>query len=553
MKPASQAANLQLLTQTVRAGARTVRSFLPGERPSAIVLELSGVIAPRVERPRFLGLPIRPPGQPRVPSLEDVSAALDDLGRAPWVKRVVLRLEGVQADLASAYALRRRIAALGDAGKHTLAYLSHLDWTGYYLASAAREIAAPVSAEIGLRGMALRVTFLRDALAKIGVRFEKLAIDEYKNAFDNLVRQEMSAPQREQLEALLDRLYAHFTSAIAERRGLTPERVRELLDAGLSSATRAREEGLLDRVAYEDEIVGPDHRPFSDVQKLLRPRAPTLGGKRVALISVTGAIVTGRSRNLPVPLPGLGGRTAGADTLVAALRAARADRATAAVVLFVDSGGGSALASDLIWREVHRLRADKPVVAVMGAVAASGGYYVLAPASRVIAAPTTITGSIGVLTGKLVLADLYARVGLHVEHVQRGRYALMLDPSRALDDDERELLARSNTEIYDRFVARVAEGRRLAVERVRELGRGRIWSGEDALSRGLVDELGDLETGLTRARELAGLGPDAPVWDVPAPEGMVLPWGDAEAMLAALAPFARETSWMVLPARFRIG
>ncbi|MFT3764009.1 MAG: S49 family peptidase [Minicystis sp.] len=202
---------------------------------------------------------------------------------------------------------------------------------------------------------------------------------------------------------------------------------------------------------------------------------------------------------------------------------------------------------------MRRIRDDKPVVAVMGAMAASGGYYVLAPATRVIAAPTTITGSIGVITGKVILADLFARVGFNAEHVRRGRYALMLDPSRPLGDDERELLRRSNAEVYDRFVARVAEGRKMTTERVHEIARGRIWSGIDAVELGLADELGDLETAFTRARELGGLGPDAPVWDVPAPEGMVLPSGDAEAMLAAVAPFARETSWMVLPARFRIG
>jgi protease-4 len=419
------------------------------------------------------------------------------------------------------------------------------------VASATKEIVAPESAEIGLRGLGLSVTFMRDALAKVGVRFEKLAIDEYKNAFDTLVRQEMSPAQREQLEALLDRFYQHYTSAIAEGRGLSAERVRALLDEGITSAPRAQAEKLIDHLAYEDEVIASDHRTLAETRRFLGARTPGLG-KRVALITLAGTIVTGRSRSMPLPLPGAGGRTAGSETLVRALRAAGSDKATAAVVLFVDSGGGSALASDLIWREVRRLRDQKPVVAVMGSMAASGGYYVLAPATRVIAAPTTITGSIGVLTGKLVLEDLFARVGLHAEEVRRGRYALMYDPARPLGDEERELLRRANEEIYDRFVARVAEGRRLSTERVRELAKGRIWSGADALDRGLVDELGDLETGFARARELANLGPDAPIWDVPAPEEMVLPSGDAEAMVEALVPLARETSWLLLPVRLRV-
>jgi len=550
--PSTQAATIQTIAQTLRAGARNVIRLLPGERPAAVVVELSGTITPRAERPRFFGLPIAPPGQRRAPSLEALAESLDALGRASWVKRIVFRIQGLHADPATAFALRRQIAALTRAGKQTLSYLASLDWTAYYVASATKEIIAPESAEIGLRGLGLSVTFMRDALAKIGVRFEKLAIDEYKNAFDTLVRQEMSAPQREQLEALLERFYEHYTGAIAEGRGLSPERVRALLDEGITSAPRARAEKLIDHVAYEDEIIASDHRTLADARRFLGARTPPLGGKRVALITLAGAIVTGRSRGMPFPVPGAGGRTAGSETLVRALRAAASDKATAAAVLFVDSGGGSALASDLIWREVRRLRDQKPVVAVMGAVAASGGYYVLAPATRVIAAPTTITGSIGVLTGKIVLEDLFARAGLHAEALRRGRYALMHDPVRPLGDEERELLRRSNEEIYDRFVARVAEGRGLSPERVRELGKGRIWSGADALERGLVDELGDLETGLARARELGGLGPDAPVWDVPAPEEMVLPSADAEAMLDALVPLARETSWLLLPVRRRV-
>jgi protease-4 len=223
------------------------------------------------------------------------------------------------------------------------------------------------------------------------------------------------------------------------------------------------------------------------------------------------------------------------------------------VVLFVDSPGGSALASDLVGREVRRLREKKPVVAVMGAVAASGGYYVVTHASRIIAAPTTITGSIGVLTGKLVVEDLFARWGLHAEQIRRGRYALLLDPAKPLGEDERALLRRANEEIYDRFVARVAEGRGLPAERVREIARGRIWAGADAVKLGLIDELGDLELGLARARALAGLCPDAPVWEVEPSDDLVLPVQSVDALLDAATPLLRETSWLVVPAWFRWG
>jgi protease-4 len=548
----SSHAGLQTALHSLRASAQNLLSHLPGERPSWVVVELAGHVTPRPERPRFLGLPITLPGQHRPPALEDLEDTLDALARAPWLRGVVLRFEALRADPATAYALRRRIAALRAAGKRTVAYLTQLDGTGYYVASAAAELCAPESAEIGLHGLGLSMTFMRDALARLGVRFEKLAVDEYKNAFDNLVRQEMSPAHREQLEVLLERFEAHSHAAIAESRGLTPAAVRALVDEGITSAARARAAGLLDRVAYEDEVVGADHKPVAEVRRFLGARPQALGGKRVAVVSLTGGIMTGASKRFPVPMPPLGGSTAGSETLVGALRNAGADERTAAVVLFVDSGGGSALASDLIGREVRRVKEKKPVVAVMGAVAASGGYYVLTHATRVIAAPTTITGSIGVLTGKLVLEDLYARWGLNAEQLSRGRYALLHDPARGLTDDERALLRRSNDEIYDRFVTRVADGRGLTKERVNELGRGRIWAGTDALANGLVDELGDLATGIARAKELAGLGPDAPVWDVPAPEELVLPGGDAEAMVAALAPLVRETSWLLLPMRLRL-
>ena len=537
--------------RTLRAAARNALTHLPGERPEWVVVELTGTLAPRPERPRFFGLPIAPPGFVHRPSLPELTASLDALSRAPWLTGVLFRIEAFHADPATAFALRRAVVALRAAGKRTVAYLTQLDWTGYYLASAAHEVVVPESADIELRGLGLSMTFMRDALAKAGIRFEKLAIDEYKNAFDNLVRQEMSPHHREQLEVLLERFEAHYTEAIGEGRGVAPAAVRARVDEGLTSAEGAREATLVDRLAYEDEIVGPNHRTLGAVRRFLAAPVPPMRGGRVGIVSLTGNIFTGKSRKLPVPI---GGKMAGSETVVQALRLALEDKSTRAVVLFVDSGGGSALASDLIGREVRRVREHKPVVAVMGSVAASGGYYVLAHANRVVAAPTTITGSIGVITGKLVVEDLFARLGLRAEQIRRGRYALLLDPASPFGDDERALLTRHIQEVYDRFVSRVADGRHLSVERVRELARGRVWAGTDALAHGLVDELGDLETGIQRARELAGLGPDAAVWDVEAPDEMLLPAvPDAATLLDLAALLLRETSWTLLPAWFRIG
>src|SRR5690606_3885171 len=346
--------------------------------------------------------------------------------------------------------------------------------------------------ELWVHGSALGATFMADALARAGIRYEKLAIREYKNAGDQFALPTMSEAQRRQYEAILDSVERTFLEAVAEGRGREPEEVKRWVDEGVTSARRALELRMVDRVAYEDEVVGEGHAPAARAAMFAPSRTRGPGG-RVAVVSLEGAIVTGRSRRSPLPLPLLGGTMAGSETVVRALRAAGKDPLTRAVVFHVDSGGGSALASDMIWREVRRLAERVPVVAVMGELAASGGYYVLTHATRVVAAPATLTGSIGVVAGKFVLEEFNARYGLNPELLTRGRYAALMRSSRGWDREERALLERYIAEVYERFVARVAEGRRLSRERVDEIGRGRVWTGRDALDLGLVDELGAVQ------------------------------------------------------------
>ncbi|HNQ99671.1 MAG TPA: signal peptide peptidase SppA, partial [Trueperaceae bacterium] len=228
------------------------------------------------------------------------------------------------------------------------------------------------------------------------------------------------------------------------------------------------------------------------------------------------------------------------------LRAAGRDKSTKAVVFHVESGGGSALASDLIGREVELLAKRMPVVAVMGGVAGSGGYYVLTHATRVVAQPTTLTGSIGVVTLKPVLKELYDRYGVNVESLERGRFAEVMASHKPFSPGDRELLERYIGEVYERFVMRVAAGRGLSSERVNEIGRGRIWSGADAKELGLVDELGGLGLGLRLAKELAGLPHDAGQWRVPAPTKYLLPTADdPTTWLRLLGANLREAAWLL--------
>jgi protease IV len=539
---------LEEKVERLRARLRSVTRLWPGKRPASIVVELAGAYPARTPRRPFFGLPLPAELGMRQISLEELRHDLESIADARWVKGVVFRIGTLRIPrLASAYGVRQALAGVRKAGKRTTAVLSHLDASSYYVASAAETVVAPESAELSLHGMAVSTIFMRDALARLGVRFEKLAIDEYKNAFDELVRQEMSPAQREQYDALVDSLYGQWIDEVSASRRLKPDALRAAIDEGISSAARARELGLLDRLAYEDEVIGKDHASLDDAARFL-PARPPAGGRRVAVVSVLGAIVPGQSRRSPTPVPLIGGVMSGADTIIRCLRAAEEDSATAAIVLHVDSGGGSAVASDLMWREVKRIRAVKPIVAVMEGVAASGGYYVLAHANHVVAAPTTITGSIGVLTGKLVLDGFFAKHGLASERVQRGRYAMLYSPSQGFRDDERALLERANREVYDRFVARVAEGRRMTRERVHEIARGRVWSGVEALRHGLIDELGDVQTAIDRACDLAKLPRGAPTWNVRAPTTVLLPTtSDPTTLLRALEPFLREQTLLLAP------
>lgn len=472
--------------------------------PTWVVLELHGPY------------PERQPTQPlqallsRTETLEGLEARVEKLRGAEWLHGVLVRFSDFPASPTTAHRIRGILGRLA-ADKRVVAFLPQLTMTALVAASGAREIVAPESADVLVPGFGAEPTYLGEFLKKSGVEFENLRIREYKAALTRFSQDHMDEANREQLTAYLGGLETAWARDLAGARGVSEDAARAWLSGDLTSARAALDAGLITGVAYEDELVGPGTRPFAAVLDLLMPKKvsqPKAG--RVAVVSLVGAIVPGKSRNNPLPLPLLGGPQAGSDTVVAALRHAKKDKQTKAIVLYVNSGGGSALASDLIWREVAT--SQKPVVAVMGEYAASGGYYVLTHARHVVASPYTLTGSIGVVSGKPVLREFNARHGLKPEPVGRER-ALMYSASRPFSEDEREHVKRGIAEVYERFVTRVAEGRKLSRERVNEIGRGRIWSGQDALDLGLIDELGDLHTGVVRARELAGLPHDAPTWN----------------------------------------
>ncbi len=518
---------------------------------------------------------------PQEVSLEDVRATVETIGADRRVHGVILRFDTLQAGPSTLYSLRHHLRDLRAQGKRVVAYLPGASTWDYYLASACDEIVLPQSGRLSALGLRAEAVFLKDTLSLLGLEPDLEAIAEYKVAPDTFRRLTMSEPHREMLDAILDSYFGEIVTAIAEGRGLTPARVRELIDRMPLTAAEAVEAGLADAVLYEDELAAylsaDVEQPFQAAGRLeslphgdtvtlltwreaarwLRKPVKWPARQTIGVVSLEGLIVPGRSRHvpLPVPLPFVEAQ-AGAETVVQALRQAEADKRIAAVILHVETPGGSALASDLICREVRRLRERKPVVVLMGGQAASGGYYVSALANRIVARPTTLTGSIGIWGGKFVAADLYGKLGIGREAVQRGAMAGLYSEMTPFSQEERVRVRRDMGETYARFKALVAEGRGMTEEQVEEIARGRVWTGAQAREIGLVDELGGFETALALAKELAGLEPEREyaVVQVCPPRHELLPPGDGglKTLLDALQNLARGRVWALAPWTIRI-
>ena len=496
---------------------RNARARLLGRPPDYVWIEAAGSL-PEFETPAGLLRRRLSPG-PAPITLEGLRDRLDRISADGRPRGVVLRVRGLDAGWAALEEARRELLAFREGGGRVVAYLAEgADTRSYYLACAADEILATPLATLSVIGVRARVNFIRDALERLGLQAEVVAVSPYKTAGDSYVRNDFSRESRQQVERLLDRRYEELTRAICEGRALSPEEARAAVDRAPYGARDALAERLLDGVCYEDELprrLGSDGRRVSlsewgPARRALRVPYRRRPRRRVGLVILSGAIVRGKSRRLPVPLPFLGREQAGSESVVAALRVAEKNRRVAAVLLSVESPGGDALASDLIWREVERVRAKKPIVVLMGNVAASGGYYVSAPASHVVARRNTVTGSIGVLTVRPVAGGLYEKLGINPASVDRGARAGLLDPSRRPSPDELRVLERQITLAYDEFKDRVSRGREIEARDLEDVAGGRVWTGEEALEIGLVDELGGFREALRRAREIGGIEREAP-------------------------------------------
>ncbi|HSB18510.1 MAG TPA: signal peptide peptidase SppA [Anaeromyxobacteraceae bacterium] len=477
----------------VRLSTRAYRGFRGRARP--VVVDL----AEGLEPPFSLLTP-----RPRDP-FGALVRRLRALGRDPEVDPVVLRFDRLSLAPGHADELRAAILELRER-KAVVAWLQGAGLQDYYVATAAGRIEMAPPAVLQLTGLSSTGLYLRDALAKLGISFQAVAIGKYKNAPDALARGDMSAAEREVREAVLDDLFARQVKAIAEARKLPEARVRELVDQGLFQAVEAKQAGLVDALSWPDELERRTRATpgaFQAHYQVPEPRLAQRWGPRpaVAVIRVAGTIVPGRSRGGPLDVA-----LSGADTVAELVRTASQDREVKAIVLRVDSPGGDALASDLIWRAlVAAKRKGKPLVVSMGDVAASGGYWIATAGDAILAEPSTLTGSIGVFALKPDLSGLLSKIDARAVTLKRGARADLESVVRPWSEEEQQAIRRELGAMYETFLARVAEARRLTRDEVDRVAQGRVWTGQQALERRLVDRIGSLADAVALARERAGI------------------------------------------------
>jgi protease IV len=438
----------------------------------------------------------------------------------PAAAAVVLELRTAPADsLAHVQELRDAMALLRQNGKRVLCHLEDASGAAIYLCSAANRVLINPGGGVRFAGMSSSYYYFKSLLDKLGIRAEIVRIGDHKSAPESFTRDGSTEVSAQDKIDLLQQYERRLIAETAAGRGLTPEVLRERISRGPFVSSEAKLAGLVDGYAYDDEIeAAVNDLVGAPVELILDPpaaRAPKYFGSvpGIALIYVDGDLVDGRSETVPV----FGMEIAGSYTLADALRQVREDPLVGAVVVRVESPGGSSMASEVIWREVQLTAAVKPTVVSMGGVAASGGYYLAASASRIFANPLTVTGSIGIFYGKADVSGLLRKIGVNIEIYKTGPRADAESLFRPYTAEERRELERKVGQFYSLFLSRVAIGRNMTQQAVDAVGRGQVWTGEQAVARGLVDELGGLRQALEYVRRVADLPKHAPIQELPPP------------------------------------
>jgi protease-4 len=474
-------------------------------------------------------------------SLRDVTSAIRDAAKDPKVEALVLRLNGAAMGWTQRQTIRRELLRFRESGKPSYCFLTSASGADMVLATAAGEVSLYPAGMIEMPGPAMDMMYMKGLLDKLGVRFQELRMGRFKSAVEPLTRTGPSPPVVEQMNSMLDVLYDDFCGAMAENRGMKPVEVRALVDHALFRPDEAMEAGLVQHVEYEDQFLarvrkGAGDEPREMVDAKLGKGMEIKAGGMAGMMQLLGELFGGPTRKRESKNPKIaiihgvgaitesgggglfGGASMTSDEMVKLFRRVRADDTVKAVVFRVNSPGGSALASDLIGREVQLTARVKPVVVSMGDVAASGGYYVSCHSSWIVAEPATITGSIGVIGAIPDMAGLYDKVGITMTRFSRGKRAGMISPTGELTEDGRALFMKYMRDVYDDFLTHVAEGRGLDKAAVASIAEGRVWMGSQAKDLGLVDELGGIDEAIAKARVLGKVPEDAEILSLPEPK-----------------------------------
>ncbi|XP_054805245.1 serine protease SPPA, chloroplastic-like isoform X7 [Prosopis cineraria] len=471
---------------------------------SVLTMKLRGRISDQLKSPFSQGLSL-----PQI--CENFSKAAYD----PRISGIYLHIDKLNCGWGKVEEIQRQILNFKRSGKFVVAYVPSCQEKEYYLACACEEIYAPPSAYFSLFGFTVQASFLRGVLDNIGIEPQVERIGKYKSAGDQLTRRTMSEETCEMLTALLDNIYTNWLDKVSSSRGIKREEIENFINEGVYQVDRLKEEGFITNIMYEDEVIAGlrgklrlktnESLRLVDYRKYCRVRRWTVGisgGKDlIAIIRASGSISRVKS-SLSLSRSGII-----AEQFIEKIRKVRVSKQYKAAIIRIDSPGGDALASDLMWREIRLLAASKPVIASLSDVAASGGYYMAMGAGAIVAENLTLTGSIGVFTGRFNLGKLYEKIGFNKEIISRGKYAEVLAAEqRPFRPDEAELFAKSAQHIYKQFRDKAAFSRSMTVERMEEVAQGRVWSGKAAASHGLVDAIG----GLSRAIAIAKLKANIP-------------------------------------------
>jgi protease-4 len=495
-----------------------------GKPPEYVLFVLDEALPPLPDPPRPLWQ--RFLGRQRL-SVKELGERFEAIGRDRRIKGVVLHLRPVAMPMATLQDLRELIAGLRRAGKRVIAWAPTYTTATYYVACACDEIVLMPTGMVGALGFATTGMFLADGLQRFGISGDFIQVSPYKSAADPLTKSRMSDELRSQLKWLLESQHKELIAGIMESRHVDEAGASELIDSSPYSDDAALKSQAVDRVAGEEQLPGKIGT-WDRASRTIRVPAPALGrGKYVALMRIEGTIVDGQSGRVPgrppINIPLVGDDRAGDLTVVQVARQVAADKRAAAAVLYVNSRGGSSTASEAMRRALQTIAARKPLVVVMGPVAGSGGYDVATPGAWIIARPGTLTGSIGVLGGKLVTGALWTKLLFNRETIAFGEHVTINSDDAPYSEAEREIVRREIDHIYRSFLEVVAKARKTTVEQLRPNADGKVWTGRQALERGLVDEMGGLQTGAQKARSLAGLPERAPLREVRGPRRYVPP------------------------------